>query len=382
MALSCGEVRQRLDTDEALDAADVREHVAACAECRRALERWRAVAGELRVWAEASPPAFLHTRVMAGLRSAAEVEPRGWRAWFRQRPVWASSAMAAAFVLVVASVVLLRAPQVTQMPEAQGTAERPMAAGPTAASERPIATGEGEQKRAAEPQRPRTMDQVDKRGATQPSAPAPKVATQAKKDVERDVWLSRGSSSGQEEAARRDELGLERSQAPAAAKNAPAAAPEGRVSAGIAEAPASPADFGLADDEATTRSATTAAHEHGSDRAPAQALVMSRAKTSATRVRARLVPLAGGPVRLVEVSPALLAGAPQLVEVDAAGRLRLVVGAAKPTAPAGVSLNGRRDEARLSGGPGDERAFAKEDRSAIEALGLTPGRYRLERIDE
>ena len=116
MALTCAELCQRLDADERLDGADVREHVASCVQCRRALERWRAVTGELRVWSEELPPPFLHARIMAGVRASAEAQPRGWRVWLSHRPLWASSALAAAFVLVVASVVMLRAPLVTQTP--------------------------------------------------------------------------------------------------------------------------------------------------------------------------------------------------------------------------------------------------------------------------
>jgi len=377
MALSCAELRQRLDADDAVDAADVRAHVAGCAECRRALERWRAVTGELRVWAEAPPPAFLHARVMAGLRAAPERERQSWRGWFARRPVWASSALAAVLVAVVVSVTVRHSPTVARVPEPAGTADGEQPA--NAPESPPALLTAGASERNSELARGQSLatrlTQAEETSRLQKRRVEPEA--QPKKEKGSRVPLNDGLGE-------RDQEALRHAEAPQEMKRAavPAPAPQRWASGSAAGAPASRVESAPAMAEVQAIAATAAQHEDALDRAPAQEPNASRAKAAAPRMHARLVPLAGGPARPVEVSAALLASAPQFVDVDAAGRLRLFVDATEPVARAGVSLNGRRDDARLSGGLSDERALANEDRRAIEALGLTPGRYRLEKIEE
>ena len=377
MALSCAELRQRLDADEALDAADVRAHVAGCAECRRALERWRAVTGELRVWAEAPPPAFLHARVMAGLRAAPERERQSWRGWFARRPVWASSALAAVLVAVVVSVTVRHSPTVARVSETVGAAGGGQPANApgslpalltAGASERKSELARGQSLATRLTQEKETLG-LQKQRAEPEARP--------KKEKGSRVPLNDGLGERDQEALRHAETPQEVKRAAV-----PAPAPRSWAPGSAAGAPASRFESGAAVAEVQAIAATAAPHEDALERAPAQEPNASRAKAAAPRVHARLVPLAGGPARRVEVSAALLASAPQFVDVDAAGRLRLVVDATEPVARAGVSLNGRRDDARLSGGLSDERALTQDDRQAIESLKLSPGRYRLEKIEE
>jgi hypothetical protein len=404
MALSCAELRQRLDADERLDASDVREHAAGCVDCRRALERWRAAAFEMRAWSEESLPPFLHARIMAGLRGgASEGERRGWRAWLGRRPVWASSALAAAFVLVVASVVMLRAPQVAQAPERLGPARGPMSAAQPAPSEHPLEASEGASASGVETKRSRASRSAEETArersdlaALQTSRPAPlaREAPQRKKqllesepkqEIDRGVSLSDDLRASQKEALHRDEPRLRQAEAPREVERAPVSAPpppQSQVSGGTANPPPPRAAASPAAGELGVTESDSAPREHAAGRAPAPKGDVFKAKAVASRIRARLVPLAGGLSRSVEVSPALLAAGPRLIDVDAQGRPQGAAEPAKPGADRGISTNSRRDTARLSGALGDERVLAPEDRQAIEALGLTSGRYRLERADE
>jgi hypothetical protein len=384
MALSCAELRQRLDADERLDASDVREHAAGCVDCRRALERWCAAAFEMRAWSEESLPPFLHARIMAGLRGASEGERRGWRAWFGRRPVWASSALAAAFVLVVASVVMLRAPQVAQAPE-HGPTRGPMSAAQPAPSEHPLEAIEGESASGVETRRSRASRSAEETAREAPQRKKQLLESEPKQEIDRSVSLSDDLRASQKEALHRDETRLRQAEAPREVERAPVSAPpppQSQVSGGTANPPPPGGAASPAAGELGVTESDSAPREHAAGRAPAPKGDASKAKTVASRIRARLVPLAGGLSRSVAVSPALLAAGPRLIDVDAQGRPQRAADPAKPGADRGISTNGRRDTARLSGALGDERVLAPEDRQAIEALGLTSGRYRLERADE
>jgi len=361
MALSCAELRLRLDADERLDALEVREHAAGCVDCHRALERWRSVMGAMRSWSEEPPPPFLHTRIMSELRAAAKGERHGWRAWFAQRPVWASSALAAAFVLVVASVVMLRAPQETHAPESPSVERGPMPVAPPAAVEHRLAPGESEHGRDLGQPQALENGPAQKREAPRLRKQALPAEPQPEKEVFRDAELRAEPRSRQSEALR----DVERA-----------------VSGGSARAPAPLAESGPAVDEVRAAGTKVAPDEQATTRPSARAFEVARAKTALVRLRARIVPLAGGPSRSVEVSPALLAAGPCLIDVDERGRPQVATAPAKPGAGRGVSANGRSDAAQLSGELSDERTLAQDDRRAIESLKLSPGRYRLERIDE
>lgn len=197
----------------------------------------------------------------------------------------------------------------------------------------------------------------------------------AKMEAKQGNELARGAGLSdtavmQREDAPRDALTL---RAPAAAAPAQSrVAREQRVDAGVG-----------AEREASGRPSARAAPAETEDvSASIEGASVPRAKAASRRVRCRLLPLAGGPTRTVDLSPAILAQRMPLIDVDAEGRIRLVSPAQARGIAAGVAAaEGRRKDASALD---EEQPFTlgAGDGTALDALALAPGRYRIERVDE
>lgn len=108
---NCEDTLRRMDLyiDHELQEADAGRllvHLESCLSCREELEQRRRLRTRLRTAASASPPPFLHTKVLAGVRSEAAKQRR--RSWFG----WQQSLTAAVAILGVAVVTATIAWQV------------------------------------------------------------------------------------------------------------------------------------------------------------------------------------------------------------------------------------------------------------------------------
>jgi hypothetical protein len=379
MALSCAEFLRHLDEDEAetLASAEMRDHAAACPACRVALERRLAIAGEMRAWAEEPPPAFLHTRLMAELRAARAPERRARGSWWAWRPLWVSSALAVAVVVVAAGLTLLRPLASIQVKEDAGASRTQAPARMAAVPAPPPSVSEHATGGHDEDERD-TAQRAPL--ATSRPRPAPERAAgrleerDAKLEAKQKNELARGADAGdaavmQREDAPRDALTFRGAAAPPPQSRA---AREQGVEGGVgAERSPSGQPAGPA----------AVAETEGAP-APIEKASVSRAKETSRRVHCRLFPLAGGPTRTVDVSPALLGQRTSLIDVDTEGRIRLVPNAQEFGIVAGVAAaEGRRK--RVSAQDEEQPlTLGAGDRTALDALALAPGRYRIERVDE
>jgi hypothetical protein len=412
--MRCAEFLDRLDAGEPLDRAEAREHAAACASCRLALERWQAATGGLRAWRDEAAPPFLHARIMAGLR--AQPAPRPWWAalWPARRPAWALSAVATVFVAAIGGLVVWHAGVSPRKAQAPATLEAARSGG--APESAPSATGGPE---AFSWQAPALESSVSK-GKTAPAAPP----TQARLEQEERLAEPARQVARAEESQFPDRsIAADRLE-----RKAKEEARQGRVAQGLAEegphggfapeplsAPAvvsrpqaavEPAKEDARRSEAANRPAPAAQRPSGAsladkdtaerlrslgyvqstdaEAAPGETRRMDeqakKAMPRAAAVRCRVVPLAGGVVRTVSLS---FASAPKsdqtwMLRVDDDGGVHAVV-------EHGLALGGE-------GGAAD-RAKAKKQAvqneplttiqdaalDSIKALALPPGRYRIER---
>ena len=109
MALICADLRRLMDEGAALDASEVRTHLAGCEGCRRAVERWQETIAKLREWGEQPTPPFLHGRLMARLR--ADGQPR--RSWLRR--LWWAPTLAT--IVLVATLGVWRSAEPPPAPQ-------------------------------------------------------------------------------------------------------------------------------------------------------------------------------------------------------------------------------------------------------------------------
>lgn len=100
-------------------------HLAGCPDCRAAAQRWAALRRELAALREEPEPPFLHPRIMAAVRQAAAPALPWWRRV--PRAAWASAALAAVLVGVLATQGVLRLASVERSAadEAAGQAAAP-----------------------------------------------------------------------------------------------------------------------------------------------------------------------------------------------------------------------------------------------------------------
>ncbi len=93
---NCEDTLRRMDlyVDHELQEADagrLLEHLESCPSCREELELRRRLRTRLRTAASAAPSPFLHTKVLAGVRS--EAARQGRRSWFRWQSLTAAAAI-------------------------------------------------------------------------------------------------------------------------------------------------------------------------------------------------------------------------------------------------------------------------------------------------
>ncbi len=139
MALTCADLRRRIDQDEPLETIEVRQHLAGCTDCRRALERWQQVAAKLGEWRREEPPAFLHSRLMAHLPEQAR--DRGGRGAWRGRLVrfWWGPTLATALLVGVLVGRTPREPRPIMAPSL-GAEPTPVPSAPQSTTAPPRAT--------------------------------------------------------------------------------------------------------------------------------------------------------------------------------------------------------------------------------------------------
>ncbi len=438
MAMTCVEFLKRLDADEPLDAdADARAHAETCAGCRAALDRWSAAQDQLRAWSEEEPPPFLHARLMAHVRAAAQDAERAHAArgvWWR-RLAWAGPALAIVFVGVIGGITFLRAPWVAHPTRARSTpqsleAEKSGAgevaapplerapAAPEAPAEvvpaPPAARAPAARAPAASIPSPRAK-LSEPRGRTYGYAPDVEEERPAEGAAggvaggfadrqafgrleERDAAEAQAETETQR---RTDELRLRQEGAAKAARAQARAEPREATLKQKDEAPGlAPAPSAAAAPPATPRPAAP----HKKDDETLEALralgyIDDTPEAAPARVvRCRVVPLDGGRPRLVTLAADAAPAAEHalLVEVRDDGEVLLRGEAPPPSgaAPSRVSAQASRarasdahekdttseSQARRDKGTGARPMADEAPAAALRALGLPPGRYRLERV--
>lgn len=101
--MKCRTFLDLLDAGKLEGRGDALDHARECEQCSKALEQWNQAQVEFRKMREEDPPPFLHSRILANVRSAAGKEPvRGWAFWSRNR--WAVPALAVFLVVLLGGV--------------------------------------------------------------------------------------------------------------------------------------------------------------------------------------------------------------------------------------------------------------------------------------
>ncbi len=88
--MMCQEVRDMIDRDGAPTTGDANAHLHDCPSCAEFWATWQEVRKGLHGLGEEEAPPFLHTRLMAHVREAAEADSKKKEAWFfGLRKIWA-----------------------------------------------------------------------------------------------------------------------------------------------------------------------------------------------------------------------------------------------------------------------------------------------------
>jgi len=88
--MTCQEFREMIDRDGAPTTGEANAHLHDCPSCAEFVETWQEVRRGLHELGEEEPPPFLHTRLMAHVREAAEADSRKKEAWFfGLKKIWA-----------------------------------------------------------------------------------------------------------------------------------------------------------------------------------------------------------------------------------------------------------------------------------------------------
>jgi hypothetical protein len=344
--MTCDDLLRALDEDEALPTSAA-EHLAACASCRDAYERWRAAQQGLRDMRRDEPPPFLHARMMAGVRAAQRAPAqRSWRA------LWIAPLVATTFVAVT-GVWLWRYVSVSETP----TASR--------------AKGEASPLQAL-PSKPESLGYVGHGAA--PSTEGLGVSDRAPR--QKSARTTEPDASGEKAAAAPRRAPA---PAPASAFAPEPPAPTGAVAGGLGEAReqkevADTPALGLAGRDERAREAEIVVAEDG--------IALPRAGEEHSALAGRLVGCSllalhgAGESRAVSlpagVSPA--AGVAWEVSVSAQGEVRLLTDQGRTLAEAGRS-KGAGARARR------ESSVPPELVRILSRLSLPPGQYLLRRAD-
>lgn len=357
--MRCEEFLRLLDEDAVGSSEEARAHAEGCPTCARAIERAAAVHRELRAMGTEPMPPFLHTRIMAGVRSAA---PAPRPAIWALRQAWAGPLLVLALLAALGGWGLWRALSPGGAGEIMPVVLAPQAA--PAAPENAFAGGTGKLKGG-------------------PPAPAPELAERQTTTVHADKL--EGTLQLHEQAGR---------------------APARRLAA--APPPAPPARRALKQNEAAQEPAVAAAGAQAFAPEPAEppgavapveslaardAVVggVTEARSASPGQEAR----AGAPFARAAARPALKAEAARVQAEVASVPCRLV-------AETGTTRVGVQIPERIAPPPGatwlvaagedgavtlDEAAPAsaeirRELTLLLQQLHLVPGRYRLTRAPE
>ena len=185
--MTCQEFREMIDRDGAPTTGEANAHLHDCPSCAEFYETWQEVQRGLHALGEEEPPPFLHTRLMAHVREAAEADSRKKEAWFfGLKKIWAGPLLVLFLGMLLGGYGLMQvlkprpvtAPVQTPPAVLQQEAPRPMEkAQPSSEVSRPKGgepqeTGKLESA-APSPQKMASADEVGSaRGDFSPPAPA------------------------------------------------------------------------------------------------------------------------------------------------------------------------------------------------------------------
>ena len=112
--MRCEELRRELDETGEITSPAARDHLAACADCARAVALWEEARATLRELDQEATPPFLHARVMANLRAAERERLAPRRPWrLAARSV---AALAAVLAISFAGWIVWRVAPETPVP--------------------------------------------------------------------------------------------------------------------------------------------------------------------------------------------------------------------------------------------------------------------------
>ena len=121
--MTCEEFIRLMDEDGPVTAGEAGAHLASCAACEEAYGRWQAIRQGFKSLKEEPPPPFLHTRVMAHVRTAAPA-PKPWAFFTWSRVPWAGPLLAAALLVLLGGVGLVSFLDTAKRSSEQARAER------------------------------------------------------------------------------------------------------------------------------------------------------------------------------------------------------------------------------------------------------------------
>jgi negative regulator of sigma E activity len=362
--MTCAELERCLDEDRTIDTPEAAAHLATCAECRRAVERWRAVRSELRSMASEPDPPFLHTRVMAHVRAEGQRAPG--RTFWLLRPVWAAPALAVLFIGVVAGLGVWRAQRETPSAPAAEVAEVVVAQGARPHAEASASEPPTFLKKDAPLQRERRVA---------PSAAPGRLELDSR---------SSGDAAGGAATPQAINEGFAPEPRPPATPAAPQ--PSGVSAASAAPPPARKA-AAAGHDEAKTRASESAPGPSSQveEALPQEAPRDAERQDVAVGVRCALIPIEGTPgdVRRLTLpaSWAPPASVGWVLDVTPEGSvhpsLRVEKEQAKEQDDAVRALGYLADEKSKTERAADGAAPASSLASALRSAHLPPGRYRL-----
>jgi len=122
--MRCEEFLRQLDADEGWDRGEAAAHSVSCPSCAAAARRMGAAAAAFRAMREDDAPPFLHTRILAHVRSEAVRRP-WWQSALGFRTAWAGPLVVMAVVVVLGGYGLKQTLGPDRKPVPQADLARP-----------------------------------------------------------------------------------------------------------------------------------------------------------------------------------------------------------------------------------------------------------------
>lgn len=157
--MTCQEFREMIDGDGAPTTGEANAHLHDCPSCAEFFQTWQEVQRGLHAMGEEETPPFLHTRLMAHVKEAAEADARKKEAWFfGLKKIWAGPLLVLFLGMLLGGYGLIQvykprpvsAPVRTPPAVLQQEAPRPM--------EKAQPSSEGSRPKGREPQETGTLE--------------------------------------------------------------------------------------------------------------------------------------------------------------------------------------------------------------------------------